>query len=181
MRKINDLLARHLWLEFLVAWLLAALFVLLLSPGSSPLAVFVRVAICSLGALWLAVRRRHQERATAGGSAEEYIVLDHMLREGETPKDQGRRRAMRSLVDRRLRRTRHRTTALGIMAVLLVGSFVPVALASPAWHTAGYGAFCAAFLGYLYVAGGVALHRLRRMRDALAEAAAPRGSVRHPV
>ncbi|MFG1809559.1 hypothetical protein [Streptomyces sp. NPDC049040] len=181
MRRITELLARHLWLEFLAAWLLASAFVLLLRPGDSPLALLLRVMVCFVAVLWPALMRRHQERSAAGGSADELVVLDHLLREGEPPEDQGRRRVMRAIVERRLKRTRHRMPALLGVALLLVASLVLVAATSSPWHTAGYGAFCAVFLGYLYVAGGVAVHRLRRMRDALAEAAAPRGSMRHPI
>ncbi|WP_333768977.1 hypothetical protein [Streptomyces sp. IBSBF 2435] len=169
MRRIKDLFARHLWLQFTAAWLLAAAFVLLLNPGRSPLGVLVRVVACSLGAVWMTVRRRQRERAVAGGSADELVVLDHMLRRGEVPQDAERRHAMRELVDQRLNRTRHRKSALVFIAALLIAVVVLSAFTSSLWHTIGFGVFSAVFFAYLYLVGGATLHRLQRMRDALAD------------
>jgi FtsH-binding integral membrane protein len=167
MHRIYDVLARHLWLQFACGWVLATGAVLLVYPGRSPLSVLVRVVLCSAGAVWLAVRRRRREEAAAGGEADDLMTLDHMLRAGKVPGDPAQREAMSTLVDYRLRRTRHRTAALVFLGVMLAGVAVATVFATTALRAAAYCVFCAVVFGYCFVAGGMALDRLRRMREKL--------------
>lgn len=181
MDRINGVFARHLWLQFAVAWVAATGVVLLFSPGSSPLGVLVRVVACSAGAVWMTVRRRHREEKAAGGGTD-LVVLNRMLRRGETPSDPQQRRAMGELVDQRLGRTRHRTAALVGMAVLLAAVVTAVAFTAGMWRTIGYGAYGVAFFGYLFFAGRIGVRRLHRMHRALAsEGGTAAGAADHHV
>ncbi|WP_433887796.1 hypothetical protein [Streptomyces sp. CA-111067] len=175
--RISELFARHLWLSLAASWLLGTAMVLLLYPGRSPLSALIRVMITSAGAVWIAVRRRRREERAVGGT-DNLIGLAQMLRRGQVPSDPGQRRAMGELVDRQLHRGRHRTSAMVFM-VLLFGAVTAMtaATASP-WRSLGFGVFSLAFLVYLYVVGGVSLHRLERMRGLLASENAPAGH--HP-
>ena len=167
MRRINDVFARHQWLQIVCSWALATVMVLLVFPGRSPLSSLIRVMLCSTAAVWIAVRRRRREKAVAGGSAHDLVTLDHMLRRGTVPTEPAQREAMRTLVDRRLHRTRHRKAALVFMGVLLSCVATATFFTTSLPRAAAYGVFCVAFFAYLVVAGGMALHRLDFMRASL--------------
>ncbi|MBY8880853.1 hypothetical protein [Actinacidiphila acidipaludis] len=109
-----------------------------------------------------------------------------MIRKGQVPTDPARRDAMRDLVDQRLHRTRHRKTALVVMAVLLTAVAASTFFTTSPPRAAAYCVFSAASFAYLVVVGGAALHRLRRLRDSLGataqgtdRAAAGNHSARH--
>jgi uncharacterized membrane protein len=184
MHRINEVFTRHQWLQFVCAWVLATGTVLLIFPGSSPLATLLRAVLYSAVTVWFAVRRRRQEKAVAGGSADDLATLNHMLRAGKVPSDPARRDAMRTLVDQRLQRVRHRKAALvflgGLLAVTAAGMFFTVTLT----RALAYCAVCGACFAYIFVAGGVALHRLRWMRESLestAHGADHAEAERHPT
>ncbi|MEW2165529.1 hypothetical protein AB0912_21410 [Streptomyces sp. NPDC007084] len=174
--KLSDVLARHLWLQFVLSWLAATAVVLLLYPGRSVASVLIRVAATSVGAVWLTLRARSREKRAVGGSTDALVTLEGQLRRGEVPADPERREAMRELVDRRLHRTRHRGAALVFLFLLFGGVVVLTALTAGPWRTLGFGLLTAAFLTWAVIAGQRGRRGLLRMRDLLATTPAAPGS-----
>ncbi|WP_037912822.1 hypothetical protein [Actinacidiphila yeochonensis] len=168
MGRLDDVMARHVWLRFAGGWMLATAVVVAAHPTRSRVDVAARVVAGSAGAVWLAVRRHRREKAVAGGTADDLVVMEHHLLTGEPPAGPRRREAMRALVARRLYLARYRRAALVLLAVLYCAGVVCFALTEPAWRAVPECVAVGALFGYAYAAGARALHRLRRMRDVLA-------------
>ncbi|MEU9172256.1 hypothetical protein AB0D34_31465 [Streptomyces sp. NPDC048420] len=166
MDRVNDLLSRHLWLQYLLSVLAASALVLLLFPGRSPASVLARMAFTALGGIVVvAVVRRKEKRAA--GSTDSLVVLDRKLRRGEVPTAPEERQAMRDLVEQRLHRSRHRVAAQ-IFLVLLFGTVVVLtALTAELRQTLGFAVFSVVFVGWLVLYGNLQHRRLRTMRAAL--------------
>lgn len=170
LEKFSDVLARHLWLQFVLSWLATTAFVLLIYPGRSVPAVLARVAASSVGAVWFILRIRSREKRATGSSTDGLVDLDGQVRRGEVPADPERREAMRELVDRRLHRTRHRGAALVFLFLLFGGVTVLTALTAGPRQTIGIGLLSVAFLTWAVIGGGRGRQRLLRMRELLAAA-----------
>ncbi|MEU6274003.1 hypothetical protein ABZ871_16590 [Streptomyces populi] len=173
MERLSDVLARHLWLQVVLSWVAATAVILLIYPGRSVPGVLVRVAVTSVGAVWVAVRVRSKEKRATGGSTAGWVALDRQLRTGEAPADPERREAMRELVDRRLHRTRHRKTALALLTVLFGAVVALTALTAGLRQTLGFALLAVAFLTWAFISGSRHRQRLLHMRDLLAAAPGP--------
>ncbi|MDH6551062.1 Flp pilus assembly protein TadB [Streptomyces sp. SAI-208] len=166
MERVNDLISRHLWLQYALSVLAASAMVLLLFPGKSPASVLARMAFTALGgiAVVMAVRRKEKR---AAGSTDGLVVLDRKLRRGEVPTAPEERQAMGDLVEQRLHRSRHRVAAALFLAVLFGSLVVLTALTAGARQTVGFAVFSVVFLGWLVLHGNLQHRRLRTMREAL--------------
>ncbi|MEU3792449.1 hypothetical protein AB0F07_22035 [Streptomyces fructofermentans] len=173
MGKLSDVLARHLWLQVVLSWVAATAVILLIYPGRSVAGVLARIAVTSVGAVWIAVRVRSREKRAAGGSAADLVSLDRQLRTGEVPAEPKRREAMRTLVDRRLHRTRHRGVALVLLAVLLTAVVVLTALTAGLRQTLGLSLFTVVFGTWAVVGGNRQQRRLLQMRERLGAGPGP--------
>ncbi|MEU1475870.1 hypothetical protein ACFYZ8_01035 [Streptomyces sp. NPDC001668] len=167
MERVNTLLSRHLWLQFALSALVASAMVLLLFPEQSAASVLVRVAFASLGGIAVVLAVRRKEKRAAGGSVDGLVSLDRKLRRGEVPTAPEERRAMRDLVEQRLRRGRHRVAAQIFLAVLCGAVVVLTALTAGPRQTAGFAVISAAFMGWIVLYGNLQYRRLRTMREAL--------------
>jgi hypothetical protein len=176
MERVDEYFSRHLWLQVAASWAAATGLVLVLFPGHSVIGVVIRVVVCSAAGVWAALRHRHREQKAAGGT-DGLLRLERLLRRGEAPSDPQQRQAMRELVDRRLHRTRHRRSALTVMAVLLAGVTALTAAASGLWHTLAFGAYSVAFFLYLYFGGRLGVRQLHQMRRMLAAEDTATGTV----
>ncbi|WP_406835666.1 hypothetical protein ACICHK_03790 [Streptomyces sp. AHU1] len=170
MEKLSNVLARHLWLQVALSWAAATAIVLLIYPGRSALGVLARIAVTSVGAVWVAVRIRSREKRTTGGSTAGLVALDQHLRTGEAPTGPERREAMRELVKRRLHRTRHHKAALALLAVLFSAVVALTALTAGVRQTVGFALLTVAFLIWAAVSGNRQRRRLLHMQNLLAAA-----------
>ncbi|MEV0241601.1 hypothetical protein AB0I06_16945 [Streptomyces sp. NPDC050674] len=167
MERMNSYLGKHLWLQLLLSLLAACVVVPLLYPERSLVEALPRIGGAALTgvAVLLAVRRK-EKRAT-GGSVDDLVSLDRMLRRGEVPDQPHAREAMRELVDHRLHRTRHRVAAQVGLAVMWSAIVVLMALTTGLRQTLGMSVFAAAFLTWLVLYGNLQHRRLRTMREEL--------------
>ncbi|MFD5074058.1 hypothetical protein [Streptomyces sp. NPDC058371] len=172
MERLNTFLAKHLWLQVVLSALAATAAILLIDPGRSSVAVLLRVAVTSIGAVIVLIVLRRKEKRAAGGSATGLVSLDRKLRLGEVPTESAEREAMRELVEQRLHRSRHRVAAT-VFLVLLFGSVVALtATTSGLRQTLGFALFSVVFLGWSIANGNLQHRRLRAMRDELGGAPA---------
>ncbi|MEU2494179.1 hypothetical protein [Streptomyces sp. NPDC007883] len=167
MEKLSGFVAERFWLQLVLSVLCASAVIMLISPGESPAAVLLRVAVSSVGGVIVLVGVRRRERRAVGGSTANVLSLDRKLRTGEVPTEPGERRAMRDLVEQRLHRTRHRVTATVFLVLLCASVVVMTAVTSGLRGAVGITLFLVIFVGWLIGNGSVQDRRLRRMRDAL--------------
>ncbi|WP_338693062.1 hypothetical protein V2W30_01865 [Streptomyces sp. Q6] len=166
MERVRNFLAKNLWAQTALSIVVAALLIQLLYPGRSFLATLARVVVISLGGVGvtLAIRRREKR---AAGSTDGLVSLDRRLRTGDVPTDPEERRAMRELVDQRLRRTRHRKAALVFLALMFVTITVLTALTAGPRQTIGFSVLTVLFIGWMTYMSNLQDRRLHTMDDAL--------------
>ncbi|MFF7206221.1 hypothetical protein [Streptomyces sp. NPDC008141] len=181
MEKVTTFLGKHVWLHIVLAVLCASTVIMLIDPGDSALAVVLRVAVMSIGAVIVLLMVRRKEKRAAGGSTTSLLSLDRKLRMGEVPTEKAEQEAMRDLVEQRLHRSRHRVTATAFLALLCASLVAMTAVTSGVRQTLGFALLFAIFIGWLIANGTLQNRRLRRMRDALdATHAEPRAGAELP-
>ncbi|MFE6481707.1 hypothetical protein ACFVGN_02005 [Streptomyces sp. NPDC057757] len=167
MERVNVFLSRHLWLQIALSVLGASALVMLLYPGDSALSVLLRVALTSIGGVFVVFLVRRKERRAAGGSTDGLVSLDAKLRKDEVPTDPEEREAMRALVGQRLHRTRHRVAALVFLALLFCSVTAATAMTAGTRQTVGFSVLTVVFLAWAIGNSRLQHRRLRRMDEAL--------------
>ncbi|MEV5607523.1 hypothetical protein [Streptomyces sp. NPDC052225] len=166
MERVKIFLAKHLWAQTALSVLAAAVLIQFLYPGRSFAAILARTAVISLGGIGVTLAVRRKEKRAAG-STNGLVSLDRRLRSGDVPTDPEERRAMRDLVDQRLRRTHHRVAALVFLAVLFVTITVLTAFTAGPRQTIGFSVLTVVFLGWMVHVSNLTNRRLHAMDDAL--------------
>ncbi|MFI6339079.1 hypothetical protein [Streptomyces sp. NPDC050535] len=167
MERIHVFLGRHLWLQIALSVLCAAALVMLVYPGDSALSVLLRVALTSVGGVFVVFLVRRKEKRAAGGSTNSLVSLDGKLRRGEVPTDPEERDAMGALVGQRLHRTRHRVAALVFLALLFCSVTAATAMTAGPRQTVGFALLTVVFLAWSIGNSRLQHRRLRRMDEVL--------------
>ncbi|MFE7028679.1 hypothetical protein ACFU9Y_00080 [Streptomyces sp. NPDC057621] len=166
MERVNTLLGKHIWLQFVLSILAGSALVVLLFPGPSVLSVVLRTTVVSVGGIAAVLLARRKEKRAAG-SADGLVVLDRKLRKGDVPTDPAERDAMRALVAQRLHRTRHRVPALVFLTVLFCSVTVLTAATGGPRQTIGFALLTVVFIGWSISNSSLQHRRLRAMDAAL--------------
>ncbi|PSM45181.1 hypothetical protein C6Y14_03650 [Streptomyces dioscori] len=174
MERVNTLLGKHIWLQFVLSVLAGSALIVLLFPGPSVLSVVIRTTVISVGGIAAVLLARRKEKRAAG-STDGLVVLDRKLRKGDVPTDPPERDGMRALVTQRLHRTRHRKPALVFLTVLFVSVTVLTAATGGLRQTIGLALLTVVFIGCGIYNSSLQQRRLHAMDAALrSEGAAPR-------
>ncbi|MFJ2262958.1 hypothetical protein ACIOKD_32410 [Streptomyces sp. NPDC087844] len=174
MERVNTLLGKHVWLQFVLSVLVGSALIVLLFPGPSVLSVVIRTTVISVGGIAAVLVARRKEKRAAG-STDSLVVLDRKLRKGDVPTDPAERDAMRALVAQRLHRTRHRVPALVLLTVLFCSVTLLTAATGGQRQTIGVALLTVVFVGWGISNSSLQQHRLRAMDAALrSEGAAQR-------
>ncbi|RZU36625.1 hypothetical protein EV284_4119 [Streptomyces sp. BK022] len=167
MGRINEFFIRNVWAAVVLGVVTASLVTWVLLPGRSLGAVLVRTCVYSAAGIAFALARRRKEKRAAGGSMDRLVRVERWLRTGEVPSAPEDREAMREIVGRRLRQTRHRVAALIFLVALFAAVAVLVGLTAQPLQTVAFVAFGVAFMGWMVWSSNRQDRRLRTMRDAL--------------
>ncbi|MEW1873026.1 hypothetical protein AB0420_33895 [Streptomyces caelestis] len=171
MERLNTFLGRHVWAQVLLVVLLGWVVIMLMSPGEPALALLLRAAVTSVGAVAVLLVLRAREKRAAGGSGDRLADLDRRLRHGEIPSSPADRKAMLDLVEQRLHRTRHRRPALVVLWLMYALCVAAPLLLGLVRQALVCGLLGVVFLPLLTWQGGRQLRRLREARETLRKGA----------